>query len=185
MTKRFDVHGYPYNSAEQLVADLADRYGSLVGRTGDDVIDQYGIGHVTMSSDGRLNDISADVKRRIADELANRPVAPSGTNWISATVSRGSARLPQCPACYAIFGDGRLLYVGSTENLADRITGHGIRELRTRNCTTPWGSFGGVVVKFRPSRKYGDWLMAEARLIRRLQPPFNKRGVRSKRGQVI
>jgi hypothetical protein len=32
-----------------------------------------------------------------------------------------------------------------------------------------------ITVKVRLSRKYGEWLMAELRLIKRLHPEFNER----------
>ncbi len=34
-----------------------------------------------------------------------------------------------------------------------------------------------VKIKYSVSRKYGDWLMREARLIRRLSPRYNRRAI--------
>jgi hypothetical protein len=64
--------------------------------------------------------------------------------------------LPKVAACYAIYVDGRLVYIGQA----------------------PWGSGSRIVVKYRQSRKYGDWAMVELRLIRRLSPSGNRVHVR-------
>jgi len=89
--------------------------------------------------------------------------------------------IPQEPGCYAIYCDGEIVYIGETENLRARLSnGH---ELRGREYSawvvTPWGSFKSVDVKFRLCRRFGQWAMIERRLIRRLQPKFNRRGVQA------
>jgi hypothetical protein len=87
--------------------------------------------------------------------------------------------IPEVAACYVIYADGKVIYVGSTENLASRLPHH----LRFRRYTswvdTPWGTFRDVTVKYYPSVQYGDWAMIELRLIRKLQPPGNTRGIRN------
>lgn len=84
---------------------------------------------------------------------------------------------PKGAACYAIYLDGLLTYVGSTENLRVRVGNHVKIPRYSALFDTPWGRARCVTVKFRPSRKYGDWVMHELRLIRRLQPTGNTRGI--------
>jgi hypothetical protein len=55
--------------------------------------------------------------------------------------------------------DGEIVYIGSTANLQQRMR-------------TPWGK-GRLTLKYAISKRYGDWLMREARLIGRLRPPHN------------
>lgn len=78
--------------------------------------------------------------------------------------------LPECPCCYAIYISGKLVYVGSTTNLKARIRAH--------NCSSFWfysAHSSRIKIKARMPEKYGDWLMSEARLIRRLKPINSKR----------
>jgi excinuclease UvrABC nuclease subunit len=90
-----------------------------------------------------------------------------------------SVDLPQVPACYAIYVDGEVSYVGQTDNLAKRMSGHGIQPARYSALTeTPWGAFRNVRGKYRVSQRYGDWAMVELRLLRRLRPRFNRRHIR-------
>jgi len=89
---------------------------------------------------------------------------------------------PRVPACYAIYLDGRLCYVGSTENLHVRLRGHIPLPIGfPGRARTQWGEGQDLIVKFRPSRRFGDWLMIEARLIRRLKPFGNIRGTGTRR----
>lgn len=100
-----------------------------------------------------------------------------GGRWESTTEPEN---LPAIPACYVVYLDGALAYVGSSQNLAGRFNyggGHHVRWAHYSNTReTPWGRYREVTVKFRPSVKFGDWAMVELRLIRRLQPPHNCRG---------
>lgn len=75
---------------------------------------------------------------------------------------------PPVAACYVFIIDGACVYVGSSVDLSVRMRQH-------RN--GPKWAGRGVTVKYRPSMKYGDWLMRELRLIRRLQPAHNRLGV--------
>lgn len=60
-----------------------------------------------------------------------------------------------------------VLYVGSTTNLRERLKrGHANAEWQSHQCC----------IKYKESVKYGEHLMTEARLIRRLKPIYNKRG---------
>jgi|SRR5579872_6530491 len=103
-----------------------------------------------------------------------------GSNWKSARLfSDDPTDLPDLPGCYAIFGDGELVYIGSSENIRSRVcVSHRIEVAHySDSVRTPWGYFTSLVVKYRLSKKTGDWLMIEYRLIRRLRPRGNRRGV--------
>lgn len=83
------------------------------------------------------------------------------------------------PACYVVQIDGLVVYVGQTRDLRTRFKGHGFRllwdEWGALWHRTPWGFYelGRVGFKRREVERYGDWLMHECRLIRRLRPSFN------------
>lgn len=86
--------------------------------------------------------------------------------------------MPVVACCYAIYLDGILKYIGSTNNLRNRFSGHAIRYGYAKNIHTPWGDFPSsiiFIIKYKPSTKYGDWLMREARLIKKIKPPFNRK----------
>ncbi len=96
--------------------------------------------------------------------------------WKTLSVSDGFLRVsgPRQPGVYAIFLDGELTYIGSTINIADRLAGHRLnRDMHTGLYHTPWGQCRTLGIKCRHSRRYGDWLMHEVRLIFRLQPVGN------------
>lgn len=87
--------------------------------------------------------------------------------------------VPQQPGVYAVFINGDLLYIGSSMNVRTRLSNHALKYARySATVHTPWGDFKADewVVKYRPSRRYGDWAMVELRLIRRLCPRFNIAG---------
>jgi hypothetical protein len=85
---------------------------------------------------------------------------------------------PQDAGVYAFICNGRVVYVGSSVCLARRIKSHGLRYcVFSPVIITPWGRFDSVVVKLKVSRRYGDWLMDEARLLHRLKPVGNINGV--------
>lgn len=97
-------------------------------------------------------------------------------SWLSIDYMKSRLDLPTVPCCYAIYFNGALKYIGSTNNLRNRFSGHAFRHSYGKSFLTPWAEFElplSMLIKFKPSRRYGDWLMLEARLIRRLQPPFN------------
>jgi hypothetical protein len=94
----------------------------------------------------------------------------------------------ESPGVYAIYGDGRLLYIGQSDNVSKRIRlGHGANYSRfSAGIDLPWGQFSTVTIKIRLSTRFGDWLMHEARLIRRLQPPENNhRTARKRRSKAV
>lgn len=81
---------------------------------------------------------------------------------------------PAKPACYVVYLDGVLSYVGQTTDFRKRMSQHGIDLCRySEGYDTPWGEFDDVIVKARFSSILGDWAMREIRLITRLQPPMN------------
>jgi len=103
---------------------------------------------------------------------------PKAGRWKRAMLPEHEHHIPRKPGCYAAYLDGILVYVGSTQNLHSRILNYAVSVRRqTGLCQTPWGSAQIVGIKFQETRKYGDWLMLEARLIRRLRPTANKRYV--------
>ena len=99
-------------------------------------------------------------------------------SWIKIDLIESMLKLPVTRCCYAIYFDGDLKYIGSTSNLRNRFCGHSIRHGYAKNIHTPWGDFSNttkIELKYKASIKYGDWLMIEARLIKRLQPEFNRK----------
>lgn len=83
-------------------------------------------------------------------------------------------KIPAVAAVYALLLDGRVMYVGQTQNLFRRFNAYHMRDGYGGGTFTPWGQFRGeIVLKFSPSKRYGDWAMRELRLIRRLQPAWN------------
>ena len=83
---------------------------------------------------------------------------------------------PASPGCYAIYINGRLSYVGSTTNLRARAWCHVAQTRPVLFYDEPARHAPRlrVVVKVKLSRRFGDWLMWEARLIHRLNPPRNR-----------
>lgn len=82
--------------------------------------------------------------------------------------------LPEWPACYAIFIDGRLAYVGQTENVKFRFRHHSSKGI-LKNVDVD-----RIKVRVKLSRRFGEWAMAEIRLIKRLCPTFNRAKIASK-----
>lgn len=99
-------------------------------------------------------------------------------SWKSVDYLDNMLSLPRVACCYVIYFNGELCYIGSTNNLRNRFSGHAFRHGYAKNFYTPWGMFKFPFefrIKYSESRRYGDWLMREARLIRRLQPVYNTR----------
>lgn len=98
--------------------------------------------------------------------------------WVSINLMNERTKLPSIPCCYALFFNGKLKYIGSSNNLRNRFSGHSIRYGYSKNIITPWGDFPDktkIILKYKQTKKYGYWLMLEARLIMRLQPLFNSK----------
>ncbi len=105
------------------------------------------------------------------------------------TIRRGGV-IPATPGCYVVYVGGDICYIGSSQNLRQRLKRYWIkrrlkyRRVRSRLLQptglawTPWGphSVESIVIKVKVSRRRGDWLMWEHRLIARLQPFFNRAG---------
>ena len=94
--------------------------------------------------------------------------------WKSAFLFKD--KLPIVSCCYCIYFDNKLVYIGSTNNLRNRFSGHAFRYGYANNIYTPYGIFPDsteIKIKYKSIKKYGYWLMLEAQLIRKLQPIFN------------
>lgn len=88
------------------------------------------------------------------------------------------------PGVYAIYLDRKLAYIGQSERVRTRLVSHlaGAHinmhvDHDAPAIVTQWGTVDRLTLKFKPSRRFGDRLMREARLIRRLRPVLNRRGV--------
>lgn len=86
----------------------------------------------------------------------------------------GPRATPAKGACYVIYLDGVLTYIGQTGNFKARLANYNIRP-GYADCTilTPWGPCRSIKIKVNYGRRFGDWATREVRLIRRLQPPAN------------
>lgn len=96
--------------------------------------------------------------------------------------------LKRLPGVYVAIGDGEVQYVGSSRNIRQRLTGRLPRlhySESGRVTRTVWGDFDDFQLKVRYSKKYGDWLMRELRLIRRLRPIHNAMGEGAQRKIVV
>ncbi len=87
--------------------------------------------------------------------------------------------IPEAGGCYAIYMDGELVYIGQTGNLRERLKGgHGLRSILNGDAfVTPWGICKRAFAKIKVGKRYGEWLMREARLLRRLKPRHNYNAV--------
>ena len=104
--------------------------------------------------------------------------AQDNAQWRRAMLPEQEHHIPSEPGCYVVYLNGFLAYVGSTRNLQRRMLNYGIRLSRKTGLSkTPWGEASLVTIKYKTSLKYGDWLMLEARLIRRLRPRGNRVGL--------
>lgn len=73
---------------------------------------------------------------------------------------------PTRPAVYALYVDTQCVYIGSTTNLRERLTGHHHRKTLAK--------FGAPSVKYRPTESV-LLRQLEAALIKRLTPRLNRR----------
>lgn len=88
------------------------------------------------------------------------------SRWKQLSVKFAS-RLTSKPCVYVISLNGRIEYVGKTDNLYMRVHGH-------RTYTGLDFRQDGIVVKYSVDRRFGEHLMREVRLIAKLNPPLNK-----------
>lgn len=101
------------------------------------------------------------------------PADWKGSRWITFD-GEFPTRIPNIPACYVVYLDGALSYVGQTRGLRKRIYGHKIDLCRYSNhINSVWGQFNSITIKARFATKHGDWATRELRLIDRLQPELN------------
>ena len=86
--------------------------------------------------------------------------------------------VPALPGVYVFYVDGEVYYVGSSCSLRERLRHYGDRASSIFNAD--FFREKTVVVKFSVSKKSGEWLMREYRLIRRLKPRANIRDNKAK-----
>jgi excinuclease UvrABC nuclease subunit len=91
--------------------------------------------------------------------------------------------LPAVPAVYVAFSGKRVTYIGSAVNLRSRFYLHGAEaDYRKNSVLSPprehWLNSPKFKLKYRQPRCYGEWVMAELRLISKLNPSFNSKGRR-------
>jgi len=90
-------------------------------------------------------------------------------------VIRKEQDIPDAPGCYVLCGGSRAYYIGqSSTSVRNRITQHGWI-INGSSVATKWGTFRDARIKVKCCSPYGEWLMLEARLIRRLSPTCNKK----------
>jgi len=118
--------------------------------------------------------IEREARKRLKKTRAFKSLLNS-RGWTKAT--RGS--IPNMPGCYAIYRGRTLVYIGSTQNLNARLENHWRDSKR-------WGVTPNtpLTIKVRVSRKAGDWLMIEYRLIKRLRPEVNRFWIRPPRNRI-
>ena len=83
------------------------------------------------------------------------------------------------PACYVLYIDGQLSYVGQSNTPAFRFRQHQIRNFDNM-FQTPWGEFEDLYCKIYYPSRYGYESMLEKRLIKKIKPRFNKYTYRRK-----
>jgi excinuclease UvrABC nuclease subunit len=93
------------------------------------------------------------------------------TRWHTTRELSRFSKLPDVPGVYVVYMNGHVYYIGSSSNLCRRIRKTFQQYERT---SMRESSFE---IKYSLSRRYGDWLMREARLIRRLSPRANQHHV--------
>lgn len=121
---------------------------------------------------------SPDPRRKV--EVTDMAIAKHSTaRWVSANPFRPRT-LPNIPAVYFFRFDEKYIYIGSTDNLSQRIEQHGLNYGYGGEILTVWGTAKRVEFKYRVCRRFAEWLMVEARLIKRLQPKLNRRGTKNR-----
>lgn len=103
------------------------------------------------------------------------------TSWKVCVIDRSSDLpfhgLPAKPGVYVIYSGKRIVYIGSSKNINNRLKDHVYQKDRGNahyaRASRDISTLDVMVVKYKLSKKHGDWLMFEARLINRLRPPWN------------
>jgi hypothetical protein len=95
--------------------------------------------------------------------------------------------LPNKPCVYAVYFDDDLVYIGQSNSLSNRFSGHAFRYGYGKVIHTPWQDLplkAKIEIKAKFSERLGDWAMWEIRLIRRLKPVFNQHHRNSRKDSV-
>jgi GIY-YIG catalytic domain-containing protein len=108
------------------------------------------------------------------------------THWQPFRPHRPESAL-SIPGCYVFLWVGTPIYVGQSTNVRRRIKQHNCENVCGEDVhengwvATPWGNFpwsaGNLTGKVKYASRYGEQLMLEARLIRKLKPEGNNRGL--------
>ena len=107
--------------------------------------------------------------------LRRRQYGPLNSRWVSCIPGDRNS-IPNQPGVYVIYIDDSIAYVGSSTTLRNRLKSYRFKVVNTYKgvASTPFGR-GVALIKYSTSRKLGEWLMREVRLINRLKPPHNVR----------
>lgn len=85
--------------------------------------------------------------------------------------------LPDEPGCYVVYSHDIPVYVGSAQSLKKRFNTHQLDD--NRICGRGF-LLKAPYIKYRPSKRFGDWRMVELRLIRRIRPVHNVKSAATK-----
>jgi excinuclease UvrABC nuclease subunit len=100
------------------------------------------------------------------------------SKWREVNPFRASL-IPAIAGNYAIFFDDKLVYIGQSTNLSNRINSYAFKlgPDSTQACRISFHVYHAkkISVKIRKCRYLGEWLMVEYRLIYRLRPKFNSK----------
>jgi predicted GIY-YIG superfamily endonuclease len=79
--------------------------------------------------------------------------------------------LPKIPGVYVLYRDNKVVYVGQSVNIRQRLKNHfaGSHSKHISNCTK-----SKIKIKYRVNFRIGAWAMLEQRLIAKLKPEWNK-----------
>lgn len=95
---------------------------------------------------------------------------------------RRNPDIPVGPGVYVFIRNGRAIYVGQSTNLRARLAQYRGGQVYLGNpmdVPPVWRDHpigDNSTLKISTSKRYGDWLMRELRLIRRLRPHYNLAG---------
>lgn len=110
---------------------------------------------------------------------------PKGQKWRAWEVfdPTNPKTMPRLPGVYVIFQGLTVVYVGSSRCVRHRMQGHRLDGNAGRSNyyskSSEWTALSGLSGKFCVTHKFGEWLMLEARLIRRLSPSHNRQKMRA------
>jgi hypothetical protein len=130
---------------------------------------------------GTLTRCWVDGEMEVLPELppAERPGILRGHRW-STYFYHDLPSLPESPGTYVAYSALWVAYVGESSSLRSRWQQHALKVIGYDADRQPilshrdWGTIGEFRLKVRLERRYGERLMREARLIRKLRPKFNR-----------